>query len=104
MDNHSFHILPKFIYKSILKTFGESDAKIEALLEIKETGITIERFEKILNQSNYKIDKRKFFLFNPNYEIKFGLKPKEQIIVISKLTFIRNFLTTASYYLVSQET
>ena len=98
-----FHILPKFIYKLILKVFGESNAKIEALLEIKETGITIERFEKIINQTNYKIDTSKFYIFNPNYEIKFGIKPKEQINLISKLPFLRNFLTTAGYYLVSQK-
>lgn len=96
-----FHLLTKFLYKGILKIFGESEAKIDALLEIRETGISIERFERILSNENYKIDKRTFYLINPNYEVKFNLKPKEQFKTISGLPFIRNFLTTAGYYLVS---
>lgn len=98
-----FHILPAPIYKLILKIFGESDAKIEALLEIKGTGISIERFEKILKNYNYKTDKRYFYLINPNYEIKFGLKPKKQFSLISSIPFFRNFLTTASYYVISSK-
>ena len=38
-----YHILPTFLYRPVLKAFGESDAKVVTLLEIKETGITIER-------------------------------------------------------------
>ena len=98
-----FHILPASIYKLILKTFGESNAKIESLLEIKDTGISIERFEKILTSLNYNTDKRYFYLINPNYEIKFGLKPREQFDLITKIPFLRNFLTTAGYYVVSQK-
>ena len=97
-----FHILPAPIYGLILKAFGESEEKITALLEIKETGISIERFERILNKTNYQKDKRYFYLINPNYEIKFGLKPKEQIGLISSIPYLRNFLTTASYYIVSE--
>jgi hypothetical protein len=93
--------LPAIIYKAILKIFGESNAKIDALLEIKETGITIERFEKILDLTNYKIEKKTNFLFNPNYEIKFKIKPKEQYKLISSIPLVRNFVTTAVYYIVS---
>ena len=96
-----FHIFPKSVYKLILKMFGESDAKIEALLEIKETGITIDRFEKILKKTKYKTDKRFFYFINPNYEIKFKLKPREQLGLLSSIPFIRNFIITASYYIVS---
>ena len=35
------------MYKGLLKAFGESDGKISTLLEIKETGISLERFEEI---------------------------------------------------------
>jgi SAM-dependent methyltransferase len=96
-----FHILPKNIYKLILIIFGESAAKIRALLEIKETGITIDRFEKILRKTKYKIDKRFFYFINPNYEIKFKLKPREQLKILASIPFIRNFIITASYYIVS---
>ncbi|MFZ9661859.1 MAG: class I SAM-dependent methyltransferase, partial [Chitinophagaceae bacterium] len=37
-----FHLLPPFIYKGILKLFGEYDEVIKELLEIKSTGISIE--------------------------------------------------------------
>jgi hypothetical protein len=93
--------LPKNIYKLVLIIFGESAAKIRALLEIKETGITIDRFEKILRKTKYKIDKRFFYFINPNYEIKFKLKPREQLKILASIPFIRNFIITASYYIVS---
>ncbi|HRO07351.1 MAG TPA: class I SAM-dependent methyltransferase [Saprospiraceae bacterium] len=96
-----FHILPNFIYKRILKLFGESEATIESLLEIKSTGITIERFEKILRKNNYTIVKKAFFFINPNYEVKFGLRPRLSSGLISSVPWIRNFFITANYYIVS---
>ena len=99
-----FHILPVPVYKLILKIFGESDSKIQGLLEIKSTRITIERFEKILKKRNYKIDKRLFYLINPNYEIKFKLQPRKQSKLISSIPYIRNFFITTNYYLISLNT
>ncbi len=96
-----FHILPTSIYKSILKLFGEKDATIESLLEIKETGITIEDFEDILKRTEYNIDKRVLYFINPNYEVKFGLKPRIAWAPFSKIPFFRNFFITTAYYLVS---
>ena len=81
---------------------GESEGTITALLEIKDTGISIERFEQILNRENYKIDKRVFWFVNPNYETKFGLNPRKQIRLISLVPWLRNFFTTAMYYVVSK--
>ena len=98
-----YHILPTPAYKGLLKMFGESDAKIEGLLEVKSTGITIERFEKILVQNKYYVKKRTHYLVNPNYEIKFGLKPRTGIPLISSIPFLKNFIITSSYYLVSQK-
>lgn len=97
-----FHLFPRGIYKFILKAFGESEATISELLEIKETGISIERFERILKHEKYTIDKRIFYFINPNYETKFGLKPRKQIGLISSIPWLRNFFTTAVYYVVSK--
>ena len=97
-----FHILPKPIYKFILKLFGETQSTINGLLEIKETGITIERFERIIKKNNYRIDKRVFYFINPNYEIKFGLKPRTNWKLISSIPFIRNFFITTNYYVISK--
>ncbi len=96
-----FHIFPKSIYKFILKSFKENEVKIEELLEIKETGITIERFNRILKKTEYFIDKAQLYSINPNYETKFGLKPRKQSKVISSIPYLRNFVSTAVYYIVS---
>tara|TARA_B100001250_G_scaffold275655_1_gene238137 strand:- start:6440 stop:7231 length:792 start_codon:yes stop_codon:yes gene_type:complete len=97
-----FHILPKPIYRSILRIFKEPEVKIEALLEVKDTAITIERFQNILKKEKYRVDRKTFYLINPNYEIKFGLKPRKVWKLISSLPYIRNFLITTNYYLISK--
>jgi len=97
-----FHLLPGFLYKIVLKSFGENDGKIAGLMEIKETGISLERFERICRKNNYVTRQKKLFFINPNYEIKFGLKPKALPFWFNIL-FIRNFYTTAGYYLISQK-
>jgi len=97
-----FHLFPVPVYKVVLKALGESEATIKGLLEIKETGISIERFERIVKQENYTIDKRLFYFINPNYETKFGLKPRKQNKLISLIPWFRNFFTTAMYYVISK--
>jgi len=95
-----FHLLPKPIYKGILKMFGEYDAVIQELMEIKDTGISIERFEKIVKKSDFKIGGKNFYLINPIYKFKFGLKPRKQLGLISAIPFVRNFFTTCVYYVI----
>ena len=79
---------------------GESDAQIEGMLEIYDTRITIDRLNRILKSNKYSILKKTDWFINPNYETKFGLKPRKQLGLISAVPFFRNFLTTASYYVV----
>jgi 2-polyprenyl-3-methyl-5-hydroxy-6-metoxy-1,4-benzoquinol methylase len=98
-----FHILPAFMYKAILKAFGESQKTIDDLLEIKQTGITIDRFERIVSAENYRIEQRTLYFINPNYETKFGLKPRVQLAFISVIPFVRNFFITAGYYLLKKK-
>jgi 2-polyprenyl-3-methyl-5-hydroxy-6-metoxy-1,4-benzoquinol methylase len=95
-----FHLLPRNVYKWILKAAGENPRKVNELIELKETGISIERFEKIVNQNGLSILKKKAFLFNPVYEEKFGLKPRTQFKAIQNIPYLRNYLTTAMYYLI----
>lgn len=97
-----YHLLPRGLYISFLRAMGESDATITALIEIKETGISIERFERIIKQENYKTEKRVFWFINPNYQTKFGLKPRKQIRLVTLIPWIRNFFTTAMYYVISK--
>ena len=95
-----YHLLPTSLYKSVLKLFGEQDGKIGSLLEIKETGISLERFEKLISKNGYRQLKKTFYVINPNYEIKFGLKPRALSGVFS-IPYFRNFITTCGYYLIT---
>lgn len=95
-----YHLLPTPLYRGMLRLFKEDEKSIEHLLEIKETGISIERFERIVKK-DFKILKRTIYLTNPIYEYKFGLKPVKQIGVISAIPYLRDFLSTCTYYLIS---
>ncbi len=97
-----YHILPVFLYRNVLKLGGESQKTIDDLLEIKETGISIERFERILESENFQLKSRTWYFINPNYETKFGLKPRIQSRILTSIPFIRNFFVTAAYYLISK--
>jgi SAM-dependent methyltransferase len=93
-----FHLLPVFLYKGILKMFNEQTTE---LLEIKETGISIERFEKITRQTGYKIVNKLHYLINPIYIYKFGLQERKQAKIISAIPYFRNYFTTCVYYLIT---
>ena len=95
-----FHLFPRPIYKSILKLFKEKDHVVNDLLEIKDTGISIERFEKIVKKTNYKVVDKIHYLFNPIYEYKFNIKPKKQNKLVSKIPYLRDYFTTCVYYLI----
>ncbi|WP_118973513.1 class I SAM-dependent methyltransferase [Taibaiella koreensis] len=93
-----YHILPRPMYHSILKWAGESEGTIQELLEIYDTRISIERFERIIRRSGLQILKRQAYLINPIYRYKFGLKPRKQWKPLTWLPFFRNFVTTCMYY------
>lgn len=97
-----FHILPRPIYKAILKAFGEPERKINNLLATKDTGISIERFERILKTEGYRVPKKEYYFINPNYETKFGLQPRVSWGWIQAIPFFRNFVTTACYFVVGK--
>lgn len=94
-----FHLLPKPLYVWVLKIFKEPI--IDALLEVRETRISIEKFESIVKKKNYKIIRKLHYLINPIYEWKFNWKPKVQFSTISKIPGLRNYLTTCVYYLIT---
>ncbi len=98
-----FHLLPKPIYRGIIKMTKERPSQLKELLEIKDTGISIERFESIVKKTGFDTIQHQHFLINPIYEKKFGLKPKKQLWPITKIPYLRNFLTTAVYYLIKQK-
>ena len=98
-----YHMLPRQIYKTVLETFGESPQKVNTMLEIKDTGISIERFEKIVREENYNIVKKYTYLINPIYKYKFGLTPRKQVGLVASIPVLRNFLSTCVYYLIDYQ-
>ncbi len=96
-----YHIWPVFMYRGFLKMCGESKETIENLLEVKATGISIDRLERILKKTGYNVDKKVRYFINPNYEVKFKMKPRVVWGFIGAIPFFRNFFITAGWYLVS---
>ncbi len=95
------HLLPKVLYVGLMKLANVPESTIESRMEIRETGLSLETFERHLKTSELAISKRDLYVFNPNYEIKFGLLPKKVPKIFSTIRFIRNFYTTCGYYIVS---
>jgi len=98
-----YHLLPKTIYRAFLKNAGETDSVIKALLEIKETGISIERFERIIKNNPLKIEHSTHFLINPIYKYKFGWEPKVQYSLMRGIPYLRNLMTTCVWYVIGRK-
>lgn len=98
-----FHLFPIPVYRAILNIFGENKSTIEGLLEIKETGISIERFERISLSNNYQISSRILYFINPNYEIKFGLRPRRLWGLLAAIKSLRNLYCSCGYYLINSK-
>jgi len=92
-----YHLLPEGMYKFILKKY---DQPVKDLIEIRDTRLSLEKFERIVRKTHYRVLRRKLFLINPIYEYKFGWKPRVQSRFIGSIPWIRNFVTTTAYYLV----
>lgn len=99
-----YHLLPYPLFKAFLRACGESDVTMQALLEVKDTGISTWRFEQILAKSELSITKRVFYLLNPIYRYKFGwdFAPIKQLKPIYYLPGLRDFVTMCAYYLVKK--
>jgi 2-polyprenyl-3-methyl-5-hydroxy-6-metoxy-1,4-benzoquinol methylase len=96
-----FHLLPMAVYKKILAWGGEH---VAMFAEIKETKISIEKFERLALQNGYHILHKTHYLINPIYKFKFGWKPKTQLPFISRIPWFRNFVTTCVYYCIQNKT
>lgn len=94
-----FHLLPRNIYEMVLR---ENGVEPTGLLEIKDTGISLERLEKILRKESYLIVQKELYLINPNYEVKFKLHPRK-LWKAFHIPYLRNFYTTCGYYLLKQD-
>ncbi len=95
-----YHLLPMPLYLPIMKMAKEN---VQEMKEIKETGISIERFEKIVKKTGYVVANKQHYLINPIYQYKFGWKPRSQYKIIQSIPWVRNFLTSCVYYLIEKK-
>ncbi len=95
-----YHLLPVFLYKSILKMGKEDKDTIDELLEIKSLGLTTSHFQSIFKNAGYEQTERKLWLINPIYQYKFKLKPRVQFSWLSFIPYFRDYFTTTAYYLI----
>jgi formate--tetrahydrofolate ligase len=90
-----FHLLPRPAYKKVLEWGNVNPG---GLLEIKDTGISLERFLSIVHKEKYRIAEEVLYFINPNYETKFNLHPRKLWRFLN-IPYIRNFYTTCGYYI-----
>ena len=97
-----YHLLPRRLYAGILRLFGESEGRIEGLLEIKDTRIHLWKFHRMIAESDFEILAERLYLINPNYEVKFGLKPR-RLPAILNIPRVREFFITTCYELLGKK-
>lgn len=97
-----YHLLPRPIYRGVLKLFGETPETIEVLMEVRDTRISINRFNKIVKTSNYHFIKKDLYFINPGYEIKFKLKVRK-LWKAFNIPFIRDFFATTYYSVIQKD-
>ena len=94
------HLLPLSLYRLLLTWKKEPVAD---LLEIRQTRISIEKFEFIAKKTSYHLVGKIHYLINPIYQWKFGWKPRVQFNWVTRIPIFRNFVTTCVYYLIQPE-
>jgi SAM-dependent methyltransferase len=97
------HLLPRGLYRWTLRRLGESEPTIKELLDCHDTGISLERFERIVRNTDYRISNKLLYLVNPIYKYKFKLKPRKQLGILAAIPWVRNFWTTCGYYLITPD-
>lgn len=97
-----FHLLPKSVYVSILRAFGEPKEVVDELAEIHDFRVSISMMNRLYKESGFEMRCERHYLINPIYEHKFGLKTREQWPIIRAIPWFRDFLTTSCYYLLAK--
>jgi hypothetical protein len=95
-----YHLLPGPVYPWVLKLFGVNQSGIATMKEIRSTGISINRFLRIIRHADFQEVARRFYLFNPVYEYKFGVKPRRQNALLAAIPWIRDWVTMGVYFVV----
>lgn len=96
------HLLPGPLYPWALRLAGETPGKIAGLLEIRDTRISVRKFRRLAAGAGLRTVAERFFLINPHYEAKFGLKPRCLPRLLEIVPWLRDFFTTTCFCLLQR--
>ncbi|MGL4596287.1 MAG: class I SAM-dependent methyltransferase [Bacteroidia bacterium] len=94
------HLLPRWLYFGMMRWLGESKEKIVSLTEVRDTGISINTFNGLVKKHNYVFKKQVYYFINPNYEVKFKLKPRVLSPLVN-IPWLRDFFVTTYYNIIA---
>ena len=95
------HLLPAPLYQGYLRIFKEDPSRIAELLSIKRSKMTPEKFERLCKETGFQIVERKLWLISPHYKAKFHLRPTRLRMGLDHIPYLRNYLSTSCFYIVS---
>ena len=87
------------MYRCILESCGVKEKDVNELMSIRETRITVEKFERLAKKEGFAVLDRKFWLINPHYQAKFGLRPRVLWNWLGHVPYVRDFFITSAFYL-----
>lgn len=96
------HLIPTKIYRFLLYKTGENESTISELMSIKRSKMPIEKFQKLIKETGMQVINRTFWVINPHYHQKFGLKPLRQVWPFTKIWYLRNFYTTSAWFILKK--
>ncbi|MBC8146548.1 MAG: class I SAM-dependent methyltransferase [Bacteroidetes bacterium] len=94
------HLLPTLLYRLFLMFVLEKKEKIDSLLEIKKTRISINKFEGILSRTKLKITLRNLYFIRPCFKYRWGLN--RRINIFGFLPIIREIFTLGALYVIEK--
>ena len=95
------HLLPRSLYQKYLEIMGESETRINELISIRRSGMSIENFEGLCSKTDCRIIDRTLWLINPHYKAKFNLTPRRLPLFFCNNRLLRNHMSTSCQYMLS---
>ena len=94
------HLLPLKMYRVLLRMFQEPEDHIRELMDIRESKVTVERFEQVCKAAGCEVLDRTLWLINPHYRVKFGMPPIRLRFGLDIIPWIRNYLSSSCFYVI----
>lgn len=93
------HLLPRALYRGLLRAFGEGPDCVNEQMSIKGTKTSVEAFERaVKGVPELAVMRRELWFINPHYEVKFGLRARRLNKVVARIPWVRNFVSTSCEY------